>query len=983
MRLFKNMTCHATAVGTATFLMSATFAWAQSGTASISGRVTDQQGAVLPGATVSVTNLATASARTVVTNASGLYQLIALPPGTYEMTVAMSGFRTVTFEKLELRVDMQAQRDVELQVAMAEALTIRAGIESAIAAKRESTSIVEAVTSEDIGKLPDISIAESVARLPGLAAQRVDGAAQVISVRGLAPDFATTLLNGREQVSTGDNRGVEYDQYPSELINRVLVQKTPDASLVGQGLSGTLGLETVSPLSFGNRVLALNLRGERGTLDELGSDSRSTGNRISGAYLDQFAGNTLGIAIGYARLASPIASAEFGTFGWRTITRAGVPVGTSNTAGLKTSARSGRNTRDGLIGVVEWRPSTRWATVVDAYYSKFRREQTNRGIETRLDQNGGNTPNALFTATTIVDNSLLGATVANVYPAVRNIYNDRVDKLTALGWNGKYRGGKWSVTGDISYSRAERDELNLETQAAQRDAGNKAILDTVTYDLTSGGFPTVAYGRNYADPTTVKIGPTIFNAGYGKVPQINDTLNSYKLTVSRRLDWLFDNVELGFNYGDRTKRKDQPEARLTERTIGQFLPVAGGALLADTRLGFAGVPASLSWEVPTLLALGQNFLPFTPGNGISTGPGLAAALVQKRWAVDEKILSSYVQFNLDRHIGSVRMRGNIGAQVKAVDQSSSADYFDRTERAGPAQIKQRTDGSTYTDVLPSTNLAFEFPHQQVLRLAAAKQVARPRLDQMRASFDFNIVSGEPSGSGGNPRLDPWRANAFDISYEKYFAKEGYVAVAGFYKDLKKYILDLTTEGFDFSEFTAGNPLALTNFGRLRQPLNGKGGVLKGVEFSLSMPLNMLADALDGFGFVGSLSRNSSAITVGSTNEGVSIPLPGLSKTVSNLTAYYDKKGFSARASRRWRSDFVGEITAFANQRALRFVTGEAVVDVQVGYTFQQGPLKGLGILFQASNVTDSAYRTYRQTHGQIEELERYGRSYLLGAKYRF
>src|SRR5690606_27950505 len=110
---------------------------------------------------------------------------------------------------------------------------IRRGIESAISVKRDATSIVEAISAEDIGKLPDVSIAESIARLPGMAAQRVAGRAQVITVRGLSPDFATTLLNGREMVSTGDNRSVEFDQYPSELISGVTVYKTPDSGLVG------------------------------------------------------------------------------------------------------------------------------------------------------------------------------------------------------------------------------------------------------------------------------------------------------------------------------------------------------------------------------------------------------------------------------------------------------------------------------------------------------------------------------------------------------------------------------------------------------------------------------------------------------------------------------------------------------------------------------------------------------------------------------
>src|SRR5690606_35008312 len=162
---------------------------------------------------------------------------------------------------------------------------IRRGIESAISIKRDSTSIVEAVSAEDIGKLPDVSIAESIARLPGLAAQRVAGRAQVISVRGLSPDFATTLLNGREVVSTGDNRSVEFDQYPSELISGVTVYKTPDAGLVGQGLSGTLDMQTVRPLSYSERVIAVSGRYQKNSLGEAAGED-PYGNRLNFSYVD-------------------------------------------------------------------------------------------------------------------------------------------------------------------------------------------------------------------------------------------------------------------------------------------------------------------------------------------------------------------------------------------------------------------------------------------------------------------------------------------------------------------------------------------------------------------------------------------------------------------------------------------------------------------------------------------------------------------------
>ena len=208
---------------------------------------------------------------------------------------------------------------------------IRRGIESAISVKRESTSIVEAVSAEDIGKLPDVSIGESIGRLPGLAAQRVAGRAQVISVRGLSPDFSTTTLNGREMVSTGDNRSVEFDQYPSELVAGVTVYKTPDAGLIGQGLSGTIDMQTVRPLSFDAPVGTVGVRGQRNSLGAA-ADSSAYGERINASYITQNAARTFGFSIGYSHTTTPIQENQVGLYEpWQAIGdnwRPGLPAGT-------------------------------------------------------------------------------------------------------------------------------------------------------------------------------------------------------------------------------------------------------------------------------------------------------------------------------------------------------------------------------------------------------------------------------------------------------------------------------------------------------------------------------------------------------------------------------------------------------------------------------------------------------------------------------
>src|SRR3954454_15453478 len=139
---------------------------------------------------------------------------------------------------------------------------IRRSLQDSIQIKRNSASVVEAVSAEEIGKLPDVSIAESIARLPGVAAQRVGGRAEIVSIRGFSPDFTTVLLNGRQQASSGFNRAVEFDQYPSELMGSVVVYKTPDASISGMGLAGTVDLRTIRPIEYGKRAIAVNLRGQ-------------------------------------------------------------------------------------------------------------------------------------------------------------------------------------------------------------------------------------------------------------------------------------------------------------------------------------------------------------------------------------------------------------------------------------------------------------------------------------------------------------------------------------------------------------------------------------------------------------------------------------------------------------------------------------------------------------------------------------------------
>jgi iron complex outermembrane recepter protein len=862
---------------------------------------------------------------------------------------------------------------------------VRAAIETAIAVKQTSDLIVEAVSAEDIGKLPDTSIAESISRLPGLTSQRSDGRASDISIRGTDPQFATGLLNGREQVSTGDNRSIEYDQYPAELMSGVVVYKTPDASLIGQGLAGTIALQTIRPLEFGHRAIVVDIRGEKNSDASLGSDSRNNGYRASASYIGQFLDNTLGLAVGYARLSSPVVGRELGLYDpWHMngTEHAGVPANIWVTDGVKSLASSGHNVRDGALGTVEWRPTDRYTSTLDLYWTSSLQNNNRRSLEVNL----GNYPNTTnYSNLNIAGDTLVGATIGNSVPLARNFLYLTNDQIFQAGWNNRWQGAAWSVMGDLAYSRATRDEHDYETQG-QYIGG---VTDTVTYFLPNASQPTFTAQRSYTDPTQVLVGPTIYGGGYSRFPHVVDELKAYRVEGSHPAGGWFSDFLVGANYDDRSKDKRQPETSLNT-TGATFDQIAGNFLLSPADLGFSGTTPSLGWSVPGVLA--SYFQPIVPVSN-------AGFLVAKNWQVFEKITTGYLKGNVNHQLSSsVTLRGNIGVQLEHTDQSSSSMFFNEVVNPAtgkPIGASPISDGKKYNDLLPAANLVFQLPAQQLVRLSAARELARPRIDQMNAGYDFNVstTTGIPSDSIGNPRLDPWRANALDLSYEKYFANKAYISIAGFYKNLKSYIYDVTNNSFDLSQLVGqlpppppGQP-PRQNLGTFTQPVNGAGGRLDGFELTASAPGELITEWLSGFGASVSLSETDSSINVlgqvagGPTS--ATIPLPGLSKTVASAMLYYEKYGFAARIASRYRSDYIGEITDFAGDRALEYVRHELITDFQTSYSFQSGGAQGLMVLFQVNNLTNTPFIDYSQSTTRTRDYETFGRDFFFGLNYKF
>jgi iron complex outermembrane recepter protein len=909
---------------------------------------------------------------------------------------------------------------------------IRRSIQDSIAIKRRERSVVEAVSAEEIGKLPDVSIAESIARLPGITAQRVGGRAEIISIRGFSPDFTTVLLNGRQQASSGFNRAVEFDQYPSELMGSVVVYKTPDASITGMGLAGTVDLRTIRPLEYGKRAIALNLRGQ---LDEGGGrnkDFSKYGWRGSASYIDQNESGTLGWMMSYAHLDAPSHTNETKNWFYTDAANYGDQpdlFGVQVLSGYEIRATNSRDIRDGVTGTVEWKPSDAVHSVLDLYYSRFKQDTTTRGIE-------GPTAGAAWTGDPTTYSNVqtrnidgvpfeISDRVNNAVPGIRWDENTRTDHLFSAGLNNDFRLAQHThLLADLSYSSNKRDEQDIEIFGGYGCCGNTvqgAIpnrnLDSFDRVIPSDDFVQMTgFGLDYADASQVSLGDRGSWGGNGseghiKSPHIKETLASGDLTLKQDFEGtgigkFFSSVEGGLDYTHRHKDKTVAELDLFLKNDRLQSLVDPRFLTGPTSLGFASDISVLGVQVDDLVNNGNYYdvVQLEDSNHFD-----------KSWDIKEDILTWKAKANID----SGDLHGNVGIQVVQQKQSSSGLRINFPGDGLPIQLVNVEEGAKYTDILPSLNLFYDLDQHNRIRFAVAKVMARPRMDDMRANLtpSFSgavcenrdpatqqpcgpgVVVNPWSASGGNPKLEPWRAKEVDIGYEWYGGKASYFSVHGWYMWLDNYIYTQTLAA-DFTGLTPSPTelfklqtdcpeCVISPIGSLSAPANGQGGWIGGVEVSGAFEFGRLSHALDGFGVTGSMSYTDYKLDKQAIDTLSNNVLPGFSKWVYDITGYYEKNGLQARASYRHRSKYEGEVVALFQNLQPTLTQPDAQLDAQLGYTFQPGSrFNGLGVLLQVSNVLNSPYRTYVPTgpNGNIpmlERVEKYGRSWLLGASYHF
>lgn len=867
----------------------------------------------------------------------------------------------------------------------------RRSIETAIKVKKLSTQIVESISAEDVGKLPDVSIADSLSRVPGVAVQTEAGRATFISIRGFSGDFTAATLNSRQIATVDDNRRFQYDQYPGDLFSSIDIIKTPSADLLGQGLAGTVNLKTYDPLT-NKRTIAVNVQGELNGYKKLNPDGTNKGYKASIVYIDKFADNTIGVSLGASILQNPTQDKQYEAYAW-----GGDSLGVGQLpGGAKWFANTNNLTRQSVFGHVVYKPDNKFEMSVDGFYSQSKTRELQRGLELQFASWSGSNETAA-TAANGFDNT---AAFSNVYAVQRNNYNTRDADTLGLAWNTKYAfSDSVKLTVDVNYSRAHRHDNAIESYSGN-GYNRSGAADTVGLTRQSDGTYALKTTLNYADPATIVLtdprgwggynGHSVVQAGYINEPDFTDTIKALRAQLDGQIhSSFFKSWEIGANYSDEKK---------SNNFTGFYLSPLGGVTPPFTA---TSVPIpSVIGSVNVNGVSGTNVIAYNTNAAVAALTGsfrnASPSETTKQWTVEEKVLTGFAQLNFDTIAGSLPFKGNIGTQIVNTDQSSVGNSAQSLTLIVPTSFNTK-----YTYVLPSANMSLEVAHNYFVRIGAGRTLARAKLYDENASYTVSFAAGGVNnvpliggkipifqGTGGNPYLRPYFSDYVDLSLEKYFSHDqGKIAIAGYYKAISNFIGENQNYQVDFTGYaglTSGVtlPTNYTLLGYTSAPKNNGSGYVQGIEASAVVPLNILSQALDGFGVLGSYAYTESSIRF--TDNPNPITLPGLSKTLMQGQIFFEKWGFNARAQYTRRGAYLGEYHGFGAQLATSQTQAQSNLDAQIGYDFKSGTLKGLSLYLQGHNLTNSATVTINNFDpNQVQKHESYGATYLAGATFKF
>ena len=912
-----------------------------------------------------------------------------------------------------LAQDGAPQTAADEEVADIVVTGFRESLGAAINLKRQSVGSVDAIVAEDIAKFPDQNLAESLQRIPGISIQRDGGEGRAITVRGLGAQFTRVRVNGMETVATSTDgasanrdRAFDFNVFASELFSSLVVHKTAEASLDEGSLGAVVDLNTGNPLAgkdgftfVGSATASYNDLSKKwgprlaGLMSWKSPDGR-WGVALSAAYskLDtlQMGNNT--VRWSQARFDSVDGTPCFtqpnsgGTY---------LPSAGCDEAALAFHPRIPRygeigqeRERLGITGSIQWAPSDATKVSIDGLFSRFRetREEKWGEVLLRSNERSIDVVNPVYDS----NNNLVSATLNDAWVRTEHYLRKSQTKFYQLGatWDQDVSDSfRFTLLGGFSKSDAS---IPVETTLVFDDRDAQGY----SYDYSNMKRPVLTFGTSVTDPANFQLS------------EIRDrpssTVNKFR-TAQLRTEWDVTEgftVKAGavyrrFSFDTESFTRDtvvcgnggvdrvlgtlncSPSSAFGPSAVYGFPVTAALAEMFNLKGANAPAGTTTQWLVPNLAA-GTDFT-----NLYGRTPTIDAGNTR---SVVEETKGGYIQFDAKGEIFGLEYAANAGIRYVRTNQSSVG-----LNNAVPVEVSR-----SYEDWLPAMNIAF-FPHRDfVVRASVADVMTRPSLGNLTPGgsvdgFNYRV-------SFGNPNLSPFRATAYDLALEWYFAPQSIASVAIFKKDVQSFPIGQTINGTFAS---TGLPLSVIppSSPAAGQPerdegwaintiVNGTGASLKGIELSVQAPFTFLPGFLSRFGGIANATFvDSSAdyrvagpavVPGGGTVSSVrNATLFGLSKRAFNGTIYYEDAKFSARVSASYRSGYIDQNSGTGN--VFEGYNSTINVDASMRYKLTDW----IELSLEGINLTDDyrdrytdldANRNYEQLH--------YGRTIQLGARFK-
>lgn len=885
-------------------------------------------------------------------------------------------------------------RDAAVELDGVNVVSYRQSLQKAIDIKRDTVGQVDAIVAEDIGKFPDLNLAESLQRIPGVAITRDAGEGRNVSVRGLGADFARVRINGMEALTTtggtdssgGANRGrgFDFNVFASELFNSITVRKTSAAELEEGSLGATIDLQAARPFDYPGFTLATSAQYGYNDLSET-SDPRAAA-LISNTWAD----GTVGALLSIAYTDRELVEEGHSTVRWdRGNSSGGFAASSPYTPALSANTFHPRIPRYGVLGheqqrlgmtgALQFQPSEQTLFTFDALFADFEAKRTEDFLEAiSFSRTGSSGKPATVVRDGFVD--ARGNLVYGVFDNVDVRSESRYDELDT-------RFTQFSLTGEHEVSesfridgRIGRAESKFDNPIQTTITLDRVDADGVVWDYRNNDrLPLIDYGFDVTDPANWS-----FANGLSEIrlrPQTADNTHSVgELNFAFDINDVFT-LKGGFLW--KEYEFETTEFRRASETVVPALPA--GTSLADLsnilRLNDLNVPngTDVSWVVPDAAAFARLFDIYSNSGIFALSSSVASARGNNR-SVKEEDLGYWSQLDFDTEIGMIPLRGNVGVRYVETDQRSTGFAVVNNT---PVQI---TVDRNYDDLLPSLNLVAELSPDVVLRFGAAKVMSRPGLGNLTPGVTVSVSGGNRTVTGGDPFLDPFRAKTADAALEWYYAEESLLSLALFYKDIDSFVQTsretrpYSTSGLPAS-LLAGTGATVDDDFQFNIPINTPGGELTGVELSWQQPFDFLPAPFNGLGAIFNYTYVDSQIQYLTSTGANSLntDLVGLSKNAYNATLYYETERFGVRVSAAHRDDYLTTVPG-RNGADVEGTKGTTTIDASASYKIDDH----WELSFEALNLTDEFNDQWVDSIGDRASVYHHtGRQYMLGVRFKY